>query len=97
MKYLRNSIAQYEINVARYYYRRGAYLAAANRAQYAINEYRETPANEDALYIMVRSYEALGLLELRDDSERILKQNYPNSRYLNGNQALNDNPWWKFW
>jgi outer membrane protein assembly factor BamD len=96
MKYLLNSIAQYEVNVAKYYYRRGAYLAAANRAQFAIKEYHETPANEEALYIMARSYEALGMTDLRNDSERILKKNFPNSRYVTGVQAQND-AWWKFW
>ncbi|MGZ3241096.1 MAG: outer membrane protein assembly factor BamD [Burkholderiaceae bacterium] len=96
MKYLVNAIAQYEVNVAKYYYRRGAYLAAANRAQFAIKEYHETPANEEALYIMARSYEALGMADLRDDSERILKKNFPNSRYVTGVQAQND-AWWKFW
>lgn len=96
MKYLLNSIAQYEVNVAKYYYRRGAYLAAANRAQFAIKEYHETPANEEALYIMARSYDALGMKELRDDSERILKKSFPNSRYLTGS-GVQDDPWWKFW
>jgi outer membrane protein assembly factor BamD len=96
MKYLVNSIAQYEVNVAKYYYRRGAYLAAANRAQFAIKEYHDTPANEEALYIMARSYEALNMLDLRDDSERILKKNFPNSRYVKGTQAQTS-AWWKFW
>ncbi|MGZ3252977.1 MAG: outer membrane protein assembly factor BamD [Burkholderiaceae bacterium] len=96
MKYLVNSIAQYEVNVAKYYYRRGAYLAAANRAQFAIKEYHETPANEEALYIMARSYEALGMNDLRDDSERILKKNFPNSQYVTGIQPPST-AWWKFW
>jgi outer membrane protein assembly factor BamD len=96
MKYLVNSIAQYEVNVARYYYRRGAYLAAANRAQYSIKEYHETPSNAEALYIMVRSYDALGLPKLRDDSERILKTNFPNSHFVTG-ATDQDKRWWKFW
>jgi outer membrane protein assembly factor BamD len=96
MRYLLNSMAQYEVNVAKYYYRRGAYIAAANRAQYAIKEYQDTPANEEALYIMMLSYEALGEPKLRDDSERILKKNYPNSKFINGDLAKN-NAWWKFW
>jgi outer membrane protein assembly factor BamD len=82
--------------VANYYYRRGAYLAAANRAQIAVTEYREAPAVEEALFIMVRSYDALGLPQLRDDAERVLNQNFPNSVYYRGGPAKT-NAWWKFW
>ncbi len=96
MKYLVNAMAQYEVHVANYYYKRGAYLAAANRAQYAIKEYREAPALEEALFIMVRSYDALVMPELRDDAERVMKKNYPNSVYYRGGPA-EDNPWWKLW
>ncbi|MBU2288228.1 MAG: outer membrane protein assembly factor BamD, partial [Gammaproteobacteria bacterium] len=66
MNYIVNSLAQYEVHVARYYYTRGAYLAAINRAQLALADYREVPALEEALYIMVRSYEALGLTDLKN-------------------------------
>ncbi len=88
-------MAQYEVHVADYYYRRGAYLAAANRAQTAVAEYREAPAIEEALYIMVRSYDALGMPELRDDAQRVLKLNFPNSDVatLRAKKA----PWWKIW
>lgn len=96
MKYLVNAMAQYEVHVANYYYKRGAYLAAANRAQYAIKEYREAPALEEALFVMVRSYDALGMTELRDDAERVMKANYPNSVYYKGG-PVKDNPWWKLW
>ncbi|MDB5727515.1 MAG: outer membrane protein assembly factor BamD [Noviherbaspirillum sp.] len=96
MKYLVNAMAQHEVHVANYYYRRGAYLAAANRAQIAVTEYREAPAVEEALFIMVRSYDALGLPQLRDDAERVLNQNFPNSVYYRGGPAKN-NAWWKFW
>ncbi|MEO6351957.1 MAG: outer membrane protein assembly factor BamD [Burkholderiaceae bacterium] len=96
MKYLVNAMAQYEVHVANYYYKRGAYLAAANRAQYAIKEYREAPALEEALFVMVRSYDALGMAELRDDAARVMKTNYPNSVYYKGGPAK-DNPWWKLW
>ena len=60
MNYIVNSLAQYEVHVARYYYRRGAYLAAVNRAQRRMADYRDVPALEEALYIMVKSYEKLG-------------------------------------
>lgn len=96
MKYLVNAMAQYEVHVANYYYKRGAYLAAVNRAQYAIKEYREAPALEEALFVMVRSYDALGMTELRDDAERVMKANYPNSVYYKGG-PVKDNPWWKLW
>jgi len=94
MKYLLNAISQYEVNVANYYYRRGAYLAAANRAQFSIKEYKETPSNEEALHILMHSYAALGLKDLRDDTERILKKNFPNSTYKIGARYKN-NEWWK--
>ncbi|MGN6389814.1 MAG: outer membrane protein assembly factor BamD [Burkholderiaceae bacterium] len=96
MKYLVNALAQHEVHVADYYYRRGAYLAAANRAQGAVKEYRESPAIEDALKIMVRSYDAMNLPKLRDDAMRVLKTNYPNAR-LNQLGDKEKDPWWKLW
>jgi outer membrane protein assembly factor BamD len=88
MNYIVNSLAQYEVHVARYYYSRGAYLAAINRAQIALADYREVPALEEALYIMVKSYDALGMKDLRDDAQRVLTTNYPKSTYLaNGFRA----------
>jgi outer membrane protein assembly factor BamD len=97
MNYIVNSLAQYEVHVARYYYTRGAYLAAINRAQLALADYREVPALEEALYIMVQSYDALGLTDLRDDAKRVLTTNYPQSEYLaKGFRSKND-PWWKMW
>jgi outer membrane protein assembly factor BamD len=96
MKYLVTSLARYEVHVARYYYRRGAYVAAAERAQSAVRDYREAPAIEEALYIMVKSYDALNLPVLRDDAQRVLKQTYPNSEFLSGSRAK-EKSWWKFW
>jgi outer membrane protein assembly factor BamD len=98
MKYLVNAMAQYQVHVANYYYRRGAYVAAANRAQVAVNDYQTAPAVEEALYIMVRSYDALNLPQLRDSALRVLKQNYPNSVYLHGGtKEAEKDPWWKIW
>lgn len=97
MNYIVNSLAQYEVHVARYYYTRGAYLAAINRAQLALADYREVPALEEALYIMVRSYDALGLNDLRDDAQRVLTTNYPKSEYLTRGFRGSDDPWWKVW
>jgi len=96
MKYLVNAMAQYEVHVANYYYRRGAYVAAANRAQTAVSEYREAPAIEEALFVMVKSYDALALPDLRDDAERVLKKNFPNSVYFKGGPDRGG-PWWKVW
>lgn len=97
MNYIVNSLAQYEVHVARYYYTQGAYLAAINRAQLALADYREVPALEEALYIMVRSYDALGLNDLRDDAQRVLTTNYPKSEYLTRGFRGNEDPWWKVW
>jgi outer membrane protein assembly factor BamD len=97
MTYIVNSLAQYEVHVARYYYQRGAYLAAVNRAQSALADYRDVPALEEALYIMVKSYEKLGMEQLHDDSKRVLLTNYPNSRYITRGFQRDDEPWWKVW
>jgi outer membrane protein assembly factor BamD len=89
-------MAQYDVHVANYYYRRGAYLAAANRAQNAVKEYSQAPAVEEALFIMVRSYDVLGMTDLRDDADRVFRTNFPNSKYLQGPNGKKDS-WWKFW
>lgn len=96
MKYLVNSMAQHEVHVARYYFRRGAYLAAINRAETAVREYQGAPATEEALFIMARSYDALGLPDLRDDTMRVANQNFPDGAYLRGRQQVSRS-WWKFW
>jgi outer membrane protein assembly factor BamD len=97
MNHIVNSLAAGEVHVARYYYRRGAYLAAANRAQVAVSEFRNSPAVEEALYIMVKSYEQLEMPQLRDDALRVLKKNFPNSAFLNNGFAANAKPWWQLW
>ena len=97
MDYIVNALAQYELHVARYYYRRGAFLAAANRAQYTVREYQQTPSVEEALYILAQSYDKLGLTDLRDDADRVLKANYPDSRFMREGIRKRDTPWWVFW
>ena len=97
MRYLVNSLALHEVHVASWYMRRGAYVAAANRAQYAVKEYPRTPATEEALYIMVKAYAALGLNELSDDAYRVLRANFPRSKYLSGGGEPKSAPWWKLW
>lgn len=97
MKYLVTMLAKYEIHVAKYYYRRGAYLAAANRAQRTIKNYPESPVVEEALYIMAQSYKKLGLYDLSADTERVFKQNYPDSKIPHGAANKKSDPWWQFW
>ena len=98
MNYIVNSLAAYEVHVARYYFRRGAYVAAANRAQQTVQEFQQSPSTEEALFIMTRSYDRLGLAELRDDAERVLRKNYPNSLFLTA-QGVGAKPrsWWQLW
>jgi outer membrane protein assembly factor BamD len=98
MTYIVNSLAQYEVHVARFYYSRGAYVAAINRAQNALADYRDVPALEEALAILMRSYDALGMTQLRDDTRRVLEKNYPGSTYLAGGRIRDPRkPWWQFW
>ena len=96
MQYLVNSLAQHEVHVARYYYRRGAYVAAINRAQTAVKNFPQAPANEEALFLLVKSYDALGMTDLRDDSERVMRLNYPDSVYFAGG-PVDGRPWWQLW
>ena len=97
MTYIVNSLAQSEVNVARYYYSRGAYVAAVNRAQTAITEYRDVAALEEATYVLYKSYDALGMATLRDDTRRILEKTYPTSTYISKGFKSLDRPWYKFW
>ncbi len=94
MNWLVNALASHEVHVARYYYVRGAYVAAANRAQYALQNYPQAPATEEALYVLVKSYDALGMKDLRDDANRVMQKNFPGSRYAAGATGQK-NPWWK--
>jgi outer membrane protein assembly factor BamD len=95
MDYIVNTLAQHEVLVAQYYYRRGAYLAAANRAKQAVAEYPQVPSIGDALALMVLSYDRLGLKELRDDAERVLKKNFPDRQVTL--DATDGKPWWRVW
>lgn len=97
MDYIINVLADYEVNVARYYLRRGAYLAAANRAQQALTTYPRTPAGEEALYIMSQAYARLELPQLRDDALRVLKLNFPQSTFLTGQAPQREKRWWHLW
>ncbi len=97
MVHIVDTLASYEVHVARYYLRRGAYVAAANRAQGAIAEFPQTASAEEALYILMQSYDKLELKTLRDDAERVLRLNYPNSSFLSTGLAAGTKPWWKLW
>jgi outer membrane protein assembly factor BamD len=82
MIYLRNVLAQYEINVAEFYLFNRVYVGAANRAQYVIEHYQQAPQTGDALAILTRSYLALKEDKLADQSRQVLALNYPNHPYL---------------
>lgn len=97
MNYTVNSLAQSEVHVARYYFSRGAYVAAINRAQTAITEYRNVPALEEATYLLFKSYDALGMTQLRDDAKRVLEKTYPQSEFLTRGFRSVDSPWYKIW
>ena len=75
--YLRNRLAQHEVNVAHYYMRRGAYVAAANRGKYVVENYPRTPAMPEALLMMAKAYKVLELDELSEDALRVLELNFP--------------------
>lgn len=93
MIYLRNRLAEYEINVARYYARRGAWLAAAQRSQRVLEQYDGAPVVRDALEIMIDSYGRLGLTDLKSNVEKTYAVNFPEARP----KAAIRRSWWRFW
>ena len=82
MKFLVNGLASHEVHVAQWYLKRGAYVAAVNRASYAMKTYPDAPATEQALAVLVRAYDGLGMMDLRDDALRVFKTNFPKSSLL---------------
>ena len=86
-----------EMAIARYYMQRGAYLAAANRAQGIVSRYQNTRYVEEALAIMMTAYTRLEKPELSNDTRRVLAQNFPQSPYLQKEWQPNDIPWWRYW
>lgn len=76
MVFLRNRLAQYENHVSKYYMRRGAYVAAINRSQYALEHYPGSPELEETLQLMIEAYRRLGMTDLADDSERVLMETF---------------------
>ena len=98
MRYIVNSLAEADVIVARFYYQRGAYLASANRAQLVIRDYDRAPAVEEALYLLYKSYEKLGMVELSNDTARVFKLNFPDSPMLEtGMRTKKERQWWQIW
>ncbi|MFZ2541089.1 MAG: outer membrane protein assembly factor BamD [Gallionella sp.] len=77
MQYMINALAKYEIHVASYYQRRGAHIAAVNRAKEILTVYPNSLSTRDALLILVQSYTELGMQELSNDAQRVLDKNFP--------------------
>ena len=99
MQYLLITLASSEIHVAAYYLRRGAYVAAANRAKGVLIDYPQTPQTREALQILVQAYDAMGMKDLRDDTQRVLALNIAKdgNRPAARETPLTPSPWWQFW
>lgn len=95
MVYLRNNLSYYEIDVANYYMRRRAYVAAANRARYLIETYPGTPEAGNALVVLHEAYTNLDMPELADDAMRVLEHNYPGHPFLTGERE--EGFWGRLW
>jgi outer membrane protein assembly factor BamD len=94
MDFTVNMLAEYEVHVANYYIRREAYVAAANRAKESVLEFPQTASTPEALSIMVIAYDRLGLTQLRDDAQRVLDKNFPNSKFAD---ITKKKVWWRLW
>jgi outer membrane protein assembly factor BamD len=95
MIYLRNRLASYEVHVARYYFKRGAYIAAAQRSKGAIEQYDGAPAVREALQIMIESYDRLNLQPLAAQTRQVYEANYAGD--VRQSQAEIKKSWWKIW
>ena len=93
MVYIRNQLAAYELHVARYYARRGAHVAAVNRAQQVVIHFQETPSVPEALAIMSRAYRSLGEQELSERSLAVLNHNWPDNDFVNSRGRV-ELSWW---
>jgi outer membrane protein assembly factor BamD len=91
MRYLVNALSMNEVHIARYYFNRGAYQAAINRAQASISNFPNTPGNEEALRIVVQSQKALGNTQVAGDAERVFRSTYQKA------PEVQKTPWWKIW
>jgi outer membrane protein assembly factor BamD len=97
MVYLVNTLAQHEMHVARYYMKRQAYLAALNRAKYVLEYYPNSNSVEEALVVSISAYDYMDLTDLKEDTMRILKTNYPQNPMITGKVSEDEKVWWKFW
>lgn len=97
MQYLTNALARSEIHVASYYLRRGAHIAALNRAKNVLTLYPKSPQTADALRIMIHAYDALGMNDLRDDAQRTLNANGGDAAPTQLGEESASHPWWQFW
>jgi outer membrane protein assembly factor BamD len=95
MIFLRNRLADYEVHVASYYLKRGAYVAAAQRSKGAIEQYDGAPAIRQALEILIESYDRLDLKELAEQSRQVYGTNFEGK--VQAAQAETKKPWWKVW
>ncbi len=92
---LRNNLARYELNIARFYLRRKAYIAAVNRASVILSTYQRTPSVPYALKVMEEAYTELGLTDLVRDTQKIYAQNYPDGPPIleDANNTFADDVW----
>lgn len=97
MVYLVNILALHEMHVARYYMQRKAYVAALNRSKYVLETYPNSSAIESALVTMISAYDAMDMTDLKDDTLRVLKTNYPENPMITGKIQEDEKLWWKFW
>jgi outer membrane protein assembly factor BamD len=95
MVFLRNRLADYELHVARYYMSRGAWLAAANRARFIVEQYDGAPAVAESLKIMLDAYRELGMRDHADDIRLVIASNYPDT--LQEVIKEEQRPWYRFW
>ncbi|MBL6735464.1 MAG: outer membrane protein assembly factor BamD [Burkholderiales bacterium] len=95
MAYLVNTLAEHEVSVANYYFRRGAFVASINRAQSVIENYPRAPAAREALEVLALSYERSGLVESKQKIEAIIDVNFPGLRQAKTEDA--ERSWWEFW
>jgi len=97
MTYLMNKIAERELYVARFYMKKGAYLAALNRAKYVLEKYPQSVHQEEALVIQISAYKNLGIDDLAADSKRVLDLNFPKSNFNKQKVDNDEKNWWEFW
>jgi len=95
MVYLRDRLASYDVHVARYYFKRGAYVAAAQRARGVVDQYEGAPAVKEALALMIECYDKLGLEPLAAQSRDVYAANF--SATVGQSEAVAKRSWWKFW